>query len=342
MIRNNKDRHDKTGGTKVQQKESPVKHLATSAVIAATSALAAGPALAQDLTTLRVSTIPIIDVAPMEIARTKGFFEEAGLQIDTTPTAGGAVGLPALASEAVQVTFSNSVSIALGAAQGLGFKVVAAGSFTGEEAPDVAAIVAKPEAGITSGADLSGKSVAVNTRNNVIWLYANAWVDATGGDASSVTYLEVPFPQMLDAIDGDQVDAAFLVDPFLNAGVSGGAVEVVDYPYYTVEPSIPIGMYAMTEQFIEANPETVTAFVEAYNRGVDWANENAGSDEWNEIVSGYTRLPPDRLEGLQVPPFKKMIDPAELQTTLDLMVEYGLLREEMSADTMLHDTVLGE
>ncbi|MWD29384.1 PhnD/SsuA/transferrin family substrate-binding protein [Aquicoccus sp. SCR17] len=319
-----------------------MRQFAKSAFIAAAAALTALPAAAQDLTTLRVSIIPIIDIAPLQIAMTKGFFEEEGIEIDTTPTAGGAVGLPALASGAVDVTFSNSVSIALGAAQGLGFKVIAAGSFTGKEAPDIAAIVAKPDAGIKTGADLDGKKLAVNTRNNVIWLYANAWVDATGGDSSSVTYLEVPFPQMLDAIDGGQVDAAFLVDPFLNAGVSGGAVEVAGYPYNTIQSEIPIGMYAVTEDFLADNPDVVDSFVTAYNKGVDWANDNAGSDEWNEIVSGYTRLPAERLAGLDIPPFHKVVDPEALQPTMDLMLKYGLLREEMEASSILADSVLAK
>ena len=45
-----------------------------------------------------------------------------------------------------------------------------------------------------------GKSIAVNTRNKVIWLYARAWVKATGGDPERVTFKEVPFPQMEDAL----------------------------------------------------------------------------------------------------------------------------------------------
>ena len=106
-----------------------MKHLIGSLILAA---VAAGPAMAQELTKLRVSTIPIIDTLPLQAAIKLGYFEEAGLEIDTTPTAGGAVGLPALAAGAVQFAFSNCVSIALGASQDLGFKVVAAGSFTAE------------------------------------------------------------------------------------------------------------------------------------------------------------------------------------------------------------------
>src|SRR5690606_19131337 len=76
----------------------------------------------------RVSTIPITDTAPMQAAIAKGFFAAEGLEIDTAPTAGGAVGLPALAAGQVQIAFSNIISIILGAKQGLGFQIIAAGS----------------------------------------------------------------------------------------------------------------------------------------------------------------------------------------------------------------------
>ena len=121
-------------------------------------------------TKIRVSTIPIIDTAPLQVGIAKGFFAAEGLEIDTTPTAGGAMGLPALAAGQVQITFSNIISVVLGAKQGLGFEVIAAGSNTGDKTPDLAALVAKKGSAIKTGKDLEGKRVAVNTRNNIIWL----------------------------------------------------------------------------------------------------------------------------------------------------------------------------
>src|SRR6185503_18409704 len=195
------------------------------------AALALAPVTQAQTLKLRVSTIPIIDTAPMQAAITKGFFAEQGLEVDTTPTAGGAAGLPALAAGQVQVAFSNIISIVLGAKQGLGFEVIAAGSGTGDTTPDLAAMVAKPGSTFKTGKDFEGKRVAVNTRNNIIWLYARAWIQATGGDPEKVTYLEVPFPQMIDALRGDRVDAAFVVEPFLSAGLQSKATQLIGWPY---------------------------------------------------------------------------------------------------------------
>lgn len=291
---------------------------------AAALALLATGTQAQAPVKIRVSTIPIIDTAPLQAAIAKGFFTEQGLEVDTTPTAGGAVGLPALAAGQVQVTFSNIISIILGAKEGLGFQIIAAGSGTSDKAPDLAGMVTKKGANLKTGKDFEGKRIAVNTRNNIIWLYARAWVQATGGNPDRVTYLEVPFPQMVDAVRGDRVDGAFVVEPFLSAGLSGG-LELVGWPYNTVQKRIPVGQYAASKTFIAANPGVIERFVRGYNKGADWINQNKGSEEWLKIVSGYTRLAPEQLKNLSLPLFEKMVDPAGVEQVVVQMRKQGML-----------------
>lgn len=308
----------------------------TRLLLAAALLLPLSPVQAQ-VTKLRVSTIPIIDTAPMQAAIAKGFFAAEGLEVDTTPTAGGAAGLPALAAGQVQIAFSNIISIVLGAKQGLGFEVIAAGSGTGTTLPDLAGIIAKKGSTMKTGKDLEGKRLAVNTRNNIIWLYARAWVQATGGNPDAVTYLEVPFPQMIDALNGDRVDAAFVVEPFLSRGMKTDAV-LVGWPYFTVQKKIPVGMYAATKDYIQKNPGVIERFTRAYNKGADWINQNQGSEEWLKIVSGYTRMPPEALKGLALPSFEKTVDVAAVGPVVELMRKHGMLEGAFDIKSLFYKT----
>ncbi len=306
---------------------------------AAVTALALLPAMAQPVK-LRVSTIPIIDTAPLQVGIAKGFFAAEGLEIDTTPTTGGAAGLPALAAGQVQITFSNIISIVLGAKQGLGFEVIAAGSGTGDKLPDLAGLVAKKGSTIKTGKDLEGKRVAVNTRNNIIWLYARAWVQATGGNPDAVTYLEVPFPQMIDAVKGDRVDAAFVVEPFMSSGLQSDAVTVVGWPYNTVQKRIPVGQYAATKDYIKQNPQVIEKWVRAYNKSVDWCNANVGSEEWLKIVSAYTRLQPELLKTLSLPPYEKTVDLAGVDQVVEQMRKHKMIEGPFDAKALFHKTAV--
>ncbi|WP_439588720.1 ABC transporter substrate-binding protein [Hydrogenophaga sp.] len=306
-------------------------------VAAAATVGLATPAFAQT-TRLRVSTIPIVDTAPLQVGMAKGFFTEQGLEIDTTPTAGGAAGLPALAAGQVQITFSNIISIVLGAKQGLGFQVVAAGAGTGDTPPDLAGIISIKGAPLKTGKDFEGKRIAVNTRNNVIWLFAREWVRATGGNPDNVTFLEVPFPQMTDAVRGGRVEGAFVVEPYLSNSINSENMQLVGWPYNTVMKRIPVGMYAATKSYIDQNPQVIERFVRGYNKAVDWTNANKTTDEWINIVAGYTRLPADRIKGLTVPPFDKTIDPARIDMVQGLMRNNALIDAPMSSSALLYRT----
>jgi NitT/TauT family transport system substrate-binding protein len=176
---------------------------------------------------IKASSIPVIDFGAFESARAKGFFNEEGLKIDTTPTVGGAVGIPALVAGNIQLAASNIVSIILAAANGLDVQIVGAGDTTGDASPDLAGLVAAAANKLRTGRDLAGKKVAVNARNNILWLFSREWVARTGGNPDAIQFLEVPFPQMLDAIRAGRVDAAMLVEPFISSGLSDAQVSVV-------------------------------------------------------------------------------------------------------------------
>ena len=74
-----------------------MSHFSRRAALAlATLPLAAPALLAQAPTRLRVSVIPVLDVAPLHAAIREGYFTAEGIEIDTSTTAGGATGLPGL------------------------------------------------------------------------------------------------------------------------------------------------------------------------------------------------------------------------------------------------------
>jgi len=319
---------------------SSLKRLLQAATLAISGLLALTSGAQAQPTKIRVSTIPIIDTAPLQVGIAKGFFAAEGLEVDTTPTAGGAMGLPALAAGQVQITFSNIISVVLGAKQGLGFEIIAAGSNTGDKTPDLAALIAKKGSTIKTGKDLEGKRVAVNTRNNIIWLYARAWVQATGGNPDAVTYLEVPFPQMVDAVKGDRVDAAFVVEPFLSAGVASDAVSIVGWPYNAVQKRIPVGQYAATKTFITQNPGVIDRWVRAYNKSVDWTNQNQGSEEWTKIIAAYTRLAPEQIRSLSLPAYEKTVDPASIDMVVEQMRKHKMIEGPFDSKALLYKTAV--
>jgi NitT/TauT family transport system substrate-binding protein len=283
------------------------------------------PATAADLEKVRVSIIPINDVAPLFVAMQNGYFRDLGLEIDTTPSSGGAAGIPGLIGGSFDVVYGNVVSVLLASQQGLDIKVIAPGTKVTLGETDTTPIIVRSDSGIKNGKDLEGKSIAVNTRNNVIWLYARAWIKATGGDPDKVTFKEIPFPQVEDALRQQRVDAAFLVAPFSVISRQKPGLTAIANPYSDIQPGVDVGQYITTGKLLSTKPETIKKFAAGLRKGVEWFNANRTSDTLLTVISGYTKTDASILKSVAIPAAPLQSDLAQVKKTMDLMIENKLL-----------------
>jgi NitT/TauT family transport system substrate-binding protein len=304
--------------------------------------LSTPPVFAQTVTRLRVGTIPIVDSAPLFVGIEKGFFRDSGLEIDTTPAPGGAALLPALAAGEFQVAFSNITSNLLAIGEGLPFRFITAGCSTGAQGPDLAGLMVRADSPVHAGADLEGKRVAVNNRNNIMWIRTASWIDKTHGRSERTTFVEIPFPQMVDALVGGQVDAAMVNEPFLSVGLQTqkDKVRVLSWPMSDTAPNGVVSQYVSNNDWLSKNPALAQGFARGLGRGVAWVRLNQGNAEWEKVVSGYTRIPPERLRGIALPIYDSVIEPRKIREMIDLMRRYKVLNQDLDVAALIYPTAL--
>ncbi len=285
--------------------------------------------------TVRVNYIPITDVTPLFVAIDKGYFKDEGLTIVPTPSTGGAAGVPGLMAGAFDVMYGNVVSTMLAQEQGFRLEVVSAGTKQFDNPVNTNGIVARKGEGIKTGKDLEGKTVAVNTRNGIIWLFARAWITKSGGDAGKVTFKEVPFPQMPDALRSKQIDAAFMVNPFFNASVTDpDTFEFAAAPYREVQPDVEVGHYISTQDYFAKNKEVMTKYIRAFRKGVTWYNANLKDPDLVRIVSGFTKMQPEMVKKLNLQPLPEIVNLGSVATTVKLMKDNGLISGDIDLAAM--------
>ncbi|WP_344247387.1 ABC transporter substrate-binding protein [Isoptericola hypogeus] len=315
----------------------------TAAVAAAALALAAcggsseepDPAASGDggLTPVTVGVIPIVDVAPIYLGVEQGFFEEEGLDVTLELAQGGAAIVPAVVSGEYQFGFSNVTSLLLASQENLPLKIVAPGNIsTGEVGADFGAVVTMPDTGIATAADLAGRTVAVNTLNNIGDTTIRKVVDDDGGDPSAVEFVEMGFPDMPAAVTSGQVDAAWILEPHLTMAMQDGAVPVT-WNYAEVDPDLLIATYFTSDQQITEDPDTVDAFTAAMERSLAYAEENP--DETRAVLDSYTEIAPEVKEAMVMPRFTPELDQAQLQLHADLGLEYGVFSEPVDVSALL-------
>jgi NitT/TauT family transport system substrate-binding protein len=263
----------------------------------------------------------------------KGFFEKQKLDIKLEPTQGGAATIPALVSGDVQVGGSNVVSLLLASQKNLPIRAIAGGTSaqaSGEK--DFGALIAAKGKGISEPEDLEGKTVAVNTLNNIAEVVVKAALEKQGVDPDSLKLSEVPFPEMAPALAKGSVDAAFSIEPFVTQSVAKGD-EVLSYSYVDTESDMQVGAYAVTDQFAEQNAEAVKGFKAAVAETASYVDANEG--EFRTYLSKSAKMPPAVAKKIVLPKWTGEVNADSVANTAKLMQRYGVVKEPVDANKLL-------
>jgi NitT/TauT family transport system substrate-binding protein len=284
--------------------------------------------------TLKVGVIPIADVAPLYLGIRKGFFKEEQLTIEPVLAEGGAAIVPAVISGSDQIGFSNATSLVIASSKKLPVKIISQGDIGGtsdDDAPD--GVIVRKDSSIREPKDLEGKTISVNTLNNVGPLTISNALEKRGVDPKKVKFTEVPFPDALGALDAKRVDAIWVVEPFQTAATKAGH-RVLFHPFEEAAPNFTVATYFTTQEYIERNPEIVERFVRAINKSMDYAEQHP--EEVRDIVTTYTQIPPALAEAMVLPHWGRDLHEDTIQLTIDLAAKYGFIKDKPTLDDLIH------
>ena len=283
----------------------------------------------------KLGYMKIVDNAAMFVAMEKGFFKAEGLELETVPLAGGAPIVNGVTSGDLQFGWSNVISLYQAHAEGFDFKLIAGGATNVRGSNESHAIIVGKDSPIKSAKDLEGKTVAVNTLNNIVHLMAMAWVDKNGGNSSKIKFVEIPFPQMEPAIVAGKVDAISVHEPFAAVAARRPETRVLSNPWGDVLPKFLIASWFASEKWLQKNQATAQAFVRAINKGVDVIR--ADKEGSRAAMIKWAGLNPDFAGKIGLPSFEKGINDKDLQVTMDLTYKYKLISKPLKAKDVLSD-----
>jgi NitT/TauT family transport system substrate-binding protein len=319
----------------------PIRFLV--ALLAALAALAAGCGDDEssggggggqaDVQTIKVGVIPIADVAPLYLGMDKGFFEEEGLKISPQLAEGGAAIVPSVVSGDYQIGFSNTTSLIIAGSKKLPIQIISQGVLGGT-GPDDAwdGVIVPKGSDVKDIEDLEGKTVAVNTLNNVSQVVVNTALEKAGADYKQVKYVEVPFPDMNAALESGRVDAAFQVEPGYSAGLAAGSKSISN-AYEEMAPNYTVATYFASKQYIAEDRDVVDRFVRAMHKSLDYASSHG--DEARAIVGTYTEIPQEVIDKMNLPVWKSDLNEPTIDRTIDAATEYGFIDEAPSLDDLI-------
>ncbi|MCK2215828.1 ABC transporter substrate-binding protein [Actinomadura sp. ATCC 31491] len=275
-------------------------------------------------TRLLIGVVPVPSSAPLFIAERRGLFKQEGLTVTTEIIQAPQAVMPKILNGSMDAFLTSYVSLmAINDSGAARLKLL---QHSQEAAPGVAGVVVAKDSPVRTAADLKGRTIAVNVLKALGQTLTNAHLQQAGLKPEDVKYVPVQFADQLAALSGGQVDAAWLVEPFLTAAKKAGARQIIDTTS-GVTAGVPIDGWGVSEDWLARNPRTAAAL----HRALAKAQEIAGADRAaiDEVVPTYTQIPADAAKAMTLGRFSPRADPASVQKLADLLRGYGYLKAKV-------------
>lgn len=299
--------------------------------------------LAQSTPKLRIGYWPVAAGLPFFAAIEKGYFKEAGLDVEPLKFAGAQQVMEAMLSGRSDgsANGTGSANLAIGeiAQPGL-FKIFCTNPSNAKFVLDE--FITAKDGPIRTMADLKGKRVASGPGIQNVTL-CKTMLERAG--ATGATVSELPIGQHVAAIVAGQVDACYTLEPTGTVGRMNGTTRVIEAGvvarYILGDPMAPWhgGAASLTTEFIKKNSEVAKKFIAAYTRGVELVRTQPA--DARQYMKGYTAI-----EGAltaEVPLASYMLynefkpsDIAYFQKFYDLFTEKGIFDKKVVVETLLY------
>ncbi|HEY7677968.1 MAG TPA: ABC transporter substrate-binding protein [Candidatus Methylomirabilis sp.] len=303
-------------------------------VLASTAEAAQGQG--QGMASLRIGVIPIDACTQIFVAHDRGFFEKRGLQVSLTAMQGGPAIASAISGGALDMGWSNTVSVVVAAAKGFDFQIVAPGPLhLSGNAPTL--LVTRADSPLRAPRDLEGQPVSANELANITELAVRQWVKRGGANPDAVRFVEVPFPQVEAALKADRVKAAVVAEPFLSAAVGRGAARVLADVFSAISPRLLIASTIARKSWVAAHRDEARRFMEAIVEATAYIN--AHPEERAAILPKYTRLTAEVVVKITRSNFEPSLRRGDIQPLVDAALEHGLIKSPVNVRDLVADTV---
>ena len=283
--------------------------------------------------TIRLGTVPVESYALAYYAAEQGIFKRAGLDVALSSFSGGGAVTSGVIGGALDVGCANIGALSNAHARGMPIRILAPCALYTTASPTTVLAVAK-NSPVTSGRDLNGKTIGVSTLKDLQQASVMRWVDANGGDAKTLKFLELPIPQVPPALQAGRLDAGIVLEPTLS--LVKNDIRVLGKCYDTIAKTLMISSFFATTTWLEKNEAAARKLVGALRDAATWANANRAAS--GEILSRVAKLPATEIGTMNRVAYTDHLDATHYQPVIDALAHYGFLPHAFPAGELFWTT----
>gem|GEM_PF-2494020 len=294
-------------------------------------------------------TLPIAAVAEIHLAEERGYFEDRGIDLEIERITGAPQAVPQLASGELDVASGSiGASIFNSIAQDVPVQIVADQTQWWENQPSGNRIWVREEL-YSDGMALSDvegtPTVAINGEGGSMDYVVGRLLASEGMGWADIEITEMPFPDMIGAMAGGEIDLCSIPDPLgLQVASEANAGQLL---YGSeVAPRMQIAGYFYGQPFIEERPAVARRWLEAYLLGVREYYEMGGfpDEELAGIISDAIDVPVGAIRSSipSLPHKNGFVNVDSIMRQQEYHACRGYVDETVEAEAIVNESILDE
>ena len=244
---------------------------------------------AQTVTTVRFGSTPLVDGVPLYYAQTSGMFRAAGIEVQISKLSSTSAIAAALAGGSLDAGVVSAIPLINAHVHGIDLKVVYPNVIHITGRPYYSAIIVGTDSPYHTGKDLNGKVMSSAAVGDSAWMAARVWVDANGGDSSTIKFVEIPFSAVPAAIEQGRIDAGVVAEPYFSQAVASGKERSAGDLTAGLGPRSIQTTYAAMADYIAKNRDVMSRFARAVKEANQYLNTH--KPEFAGLTEAFTSVP---------------------------------------------------
>jgi NitT/TauT family transport system substrate-binding protein len=263
-------------------------------------------ATAADKVSLRLSYTPFAAHIPVYVAKAKGYYEAAGLDVDILSGRGSVFAATTVGAGKEEFGISDAASVVTARAKGV--PVIAIGNLQQDNG---VALIATEKSGISKVEDLKGRNIGI-LPGSTTTIFLQALLKQHGmsmDDFKAVTWRPgTDLPLLLDG----KIDSEVTVynNEVVAWGIEHPELKLKVWPMASLGFDTPGYALITSEEYAAKNPKIIGAFAKASFNGTDYALKNP-----DEAVDLLVKAAPELKKEIEAAKWKATIGPTQSPAT---------------------------
>ena len=277
--------------------------------------------------TVKIGYLPSDHDAALFVADAQGKYAEKNITTKLVQFNNGGDLMTAMASGEVDVGYVGIAPVLSSVAKGVPVKVISSAQTEGS------GIVVTNESGITSAADLKGKSIATPGEAPIQYVLLSYYLKQNNLSTKDLNVSAMKVPSMNDALKTKQIDGIITFQPYVSIAANDSGNVVLENSSGML-PNHPCCVVVASDDFIKNHNDTVKDIIAIHANATKFINDSVKNGNASEVVK---LLPKDivsnadlEAKSLESFPFISGLDnsfKADVDAFQKLEVDIGILNK---------------